>query len=77
MSPTGGATFNDPEQKRAYATYWRESLPLDGEIVAEMAELAGSLGVMLVGGVAERDVGSTYCTMLLGLKAPCLGGIGR
>ena len=64
LSPTGGATFNDPEQKRAYATYWRESLPLDGEIVAEMAELAGSLGVMLVGGVAERDVGSTYCTML-------------
>ena len=35
LSPTGGANFNDPKQKRAYATYWRESLPLDGEIVAD------------------------------------------
>ena len=64
LSPTGGATFNDPDQKRAYATYWRESLPLNGDIVLEIAALAGEHKVMLMGGIAEQDGGSTYCTLL-------------
>ena len=74
LSPTCGATFNDPDQKRAYATYWRESLLLDGEIVSEMATLAGEHKVMLMGGIAERDVGSTYCTLLTFSSDGCLLG---
>lgn len=52
------------DQKPVYARYWREALRLDGPIVTEMRKLAGALGVMLMGGIAEQEGGSTYCTLL-------------
>ncbi|MFW9889958.1 MAG: carbon-nitrogen hydrolase family protein [Candidatus Thorarchaeota archaeon] len=64
LSPSGGARFNDAEQKTAYSTYWREALSLDGEIVGEMSSVAKELGIMLMGGIAEKEGGSIYCTLL-------------
>jgi nitrilase len=52
------------DQKRVYARYWREALRLDGSIVMEMRKLGAALGVMLMGGIAEQQGGSTYCTLL-------------
>lgn len=64
LSPSGGARFNDSEQKTAYSTYWREALSLDGEIVGEMRSVAKELGIMLMGGIAEKEGSSIYCTLL-------------
>lgn len=64
LSPSGGARFNDSDQKTAYSTYWREALTLDGPIVGKMKSLAQELGIMLMGGIAEKDGGSIYCTLL-------------
>ncbi|MEN8197159.1 MAG: carbon-nitrogen hydrolase family protein [Pseudomonadota bacterium] len=52
------------DQKPVYARYWREAPRLDGPIIAAMKELAGSLGVMLMGGIAEQEGGSTWCTLI-------------
>jgi nitrilase len=52
------------DQKPVYARYWREALRLDGPIVAAMKELAGELGVMLMGGIAEQGGGSVWCTLI-------------
>lgn len=53
------------KQKTAYAKYWQEALELDqSEIVEEMKTLAKELGIMLMGGVAEKEGGSIYCTLL-------------
>lgn len=64
LSPSGGARFNDAEQKTAYSTYWREALSLDGEIVGEMRSVAEELGIMFMGGIAEKEGSSIYCTLL-------------
>ncbi|MHA2171212.1 MAG: carbon-nitrogen hydrolase family protein [Candidatus Kariarchaeaceae archaeon] len=64
LSPSGGAAFNDKDQKTAYGTYWQQSLRLDGPIVTEMRNLAQELGVMFMGGIGEQSSGSTYCTLL-------------
>lgn len=65
LSPTGAARFNDSNQKTAYATYWREAIRLDDSpIVDRMKSLAAELGVMFMGGIAEKESGSTYCTLL-------------
>jgi nitrilase len=52
------------DQKPVYARYWREALRLDGPVATAMKELAGSLGVMLMGGIAEQEGGSTWCTLI-------------
>jgi predicted amidohydrolase len=65
LSPSGGARFNDADQKTAYATYWREAVQLDGDPVIEsMRSLARELEMMFMGGIAEKDGGSIYCTLL-------------
>ena len=70
LSVSGGAKFNDPDQKKAYSLYWEQSVEVaepgkaQKGIVAEMCELAAELGVFLVGGVAEKESGSTYATIL-------------
>jgi nitrilase len=65
LSPAGGATFNDADQKSAYATYWRESIELnDSEIIRDMKSLASEHNTMLMGGIAEKDGSSIYCTLL-------------
>jgi nitrilase len=65
LSPSGGARFNDDDQKTAYATYWREAISLDGDPVLEkMKSLASELKMMFMGGIAEKNGGSIYCTLL-------------
>jgi len=65
VSPSGGARFNDKHQKKVYAKYWDEAIKLDNsKIIEEMKQLAKKLEVMLMGGIAEKDGGSIYCTLL-------------
>ena len=65
VSRSGGAKFNDPVQKKIYAKYWQEAMHLKtSRILTEMKETAKRHGVMLMGGVLEKESGSTYCTLL-------------
>jgi nitrilase len=65
LSPSGGARFNDADQKTAYATYWREAIQLDGDpILEKMKSLALELEIMFMGGIVEKEGGSIYCTLL-------------
>ncbi|MFW9997649.1 MAG: carbon-nitrogen hydrolase family protein, partial [Candidatus Odinarchaeota archaeon] len=75
LSPSGGAKFNDPQQKAVYAKYWQESIKLDSSpIITEMKAQARKLGVMLMGGIAEKEGGSIYCTLLtIGQDGEILG----
>ena len=74
LSSSGGARFNDDDQKTAYATYWREALTLDDRIVLEMKQLAKDKKIMLMGGIAEKQGGSVYCTLLtIGSNGEILG----
>ncbi|MHA1188530.1 MAG: nitrilase-related carbon-nitrogen hydrolase, partial [Candidatus Heimdallarchaeota archaeon] len=55
LSPTGGAKFNNPDQKKAYAKYWQESIDLrDSKILDEMKALAKKHEMMFMGGISER-----------------------
>jgi nitrilase len=52
-------------RKTIYNKYWEESIKLDdSSIVEEMKVLAKELGVMMMGGIAEKYGGSTYCCLL-------------
>ncbi|MHA2367609.1 MAG: carbon-nitrogen hydrolase family protein [Candidatus Hodarchaeales archaeon] len=65
LSPSGGAKWNDADQKKTYSTYWREALDFgSSEILSEMKKLARESKIMLMGGVAEKMSGSTYCTLI-------------
>lgn len=64
LSHTGGARFEDPEQKRAYAAYLEASVSVDGPEIEEIAARAAELGLFVVLGIAERCRGSIYCTAL-------------
>ena len=44
---TGGARFDDPAQKRAYAAYLEAAVELDGPEVRQIAEAARDLGVFV------------------------------
>ncbi|MHA1738331.1 MAG: carbon-nitrogen hydrolase family protein [Candidatus Heimdallarchaeota archaeon] len=75
LSPTGGAKFNNPDQKKAYAKYWQESIDLrDSKILDEMKALAKKHEMMFMGGISERFSGSVYCTLLtIGKNGEVLG----
>jgi nitrilase len=65
LSYTGGAKWDRPDQKKTYSTYWREALDLSNSaILSKMKALAKELKIMMMGGVAEKSSGSTYCTLL-------------
>jgi len=51
-------------QETLYAIYWDQALTLDGPIVADIKAFARKHKVMLIGGIAEKDSGSTYATCL-------------
>ena len=64
-SSTGGAKWNDSDQKKTYRSYWREAIDLaDSAILTEMKELAKDLKVMMMGGITEKSSGSTYATLI-------------
>lgn len=75
VSRSGGAKFNDQVQKKIYAKYWQEAMHLKtSRILTEMKENAKRHGVMLMGGVLEKESGSTYCTLLtIGSNGELLG----
>ncbi|KKM78405.1 hypothetical protein LCGC14_1360310 [marine sediment metagenome] len=53
------------DQKKIYGKYWRESIKLEqSEIIEKMKALAKELGIMMMGGIAEKYGGSIYCTLL-------------
>jgi nitrilase len=65
VSPSGGARFNDKDQKKVYSKYWEEAIKLDNsKIIEEMKKLAKETEMMFMGGIAEKDGGSIYCTLL-------------
>ena len=65
---TGGARFDDPAQKRAYAAYLEAAVELDGPEVRQIAEAARDLGVFVYLGTTERATGSArgtvFCTLV-------------
>jgi nitrilase len=75
ISRSNGARFNDLDQKKVYAKYWREAIHLDkSKILEEMQNQAKQHGIMLMGGIAEKESGSTYCTLItIGQKGELLG----
>ena len=61
-------------QKPVYAKFWDQCVTLDGPLVADMRTFAKTNNVMMIGGVTERDGGSTYCTLLtIGQDGALLG----
>jgi|TARA_B100000959_G_scaffold206961_1_gene217113 nitrilase len=74
MSLTDSARWDNPDQKRAYSTYVRESVSLDGPIVDEMRSICSEHGVMLMGGILEAGGSSVYATLLtIGFEGEILG----
>lgn len=64
-SQSGGASWDNSDQKKTYSTYWREALDFNNsEVLSEMKKLASELKIMMMGGVAEKSSGSTYCTLI-------------
>ncbi|HEX4701062.1 MAG TPA: carbon-nitrogen hydrolase family protein [Pseudonocardiaceae bacterium] len=65
---TGGARFDDPRQKAAYAAYLDAAVELDGPELRQVTEAVRDLGVFTYLGITERGVGSgrgtVYCTLV-------------
>jgi len=66
LDRTGGARFNDPEQKRWHARYLEQAVDLERGDLASVQERVAALGIHAVLGVVERAPdrsGHTlYCT---------------
>jgi nitrilase len=68
VANTGGARFDDPAQKRAYAEYLDAAVVVDGPVVARLVEAVRDLGVFVYTGMMERGsdsaTGTVYATLL-------------
>ncbi|TDD38699.1 carbon-nitrogen hydrolase family protein [Actinomadura sp. KC06] len=64
VEQTGGARFNDPDQKRAYAAYVDAAVELDGPELRTIVEAAGDLKVFTYLGITERVRGTVYCSLV-------------
>lgn len=65
LSVTGGAAFDDPDQKAAYAAYVDAAVRLDGPELTRITEAARKLGIAVVLGIVERgNATSVYCTVV-------------
>jgi nitrilase len=68
LDPTGGAVFDDPAQKRAYAAYLDAAVLADGPELALVVEAARDLGIFVYLGVTERGggpaSGTVFCTLV-------------
>ncbi len=74
LAMTGGAKFNDPDQKKAYSTYWKNSVDFESNDLVPLFEVAKETGTMLIGGLTERSGGSLYCTyVVIGQDGRLLG----
>ncbi|MEP2640956.1 MULTISPECIES: carbon-nitrogen hydrolase family protein [Roseobacteraceae] len=51
-------------QEPVYARYWDQAVTMDGALIAEIKAFAKRHGVMIIGGVAEREGGSVYATII-------------
>lgn len=58
LAHTGGAAFDDPAQKRAYAEYLDQAVVVPGPEINLIREAVGDHGVTTVLGVTERGRGS-------------------
>ncbi len=78
MDLTGGARFDDPLQKQAYAAYLQAAVALDGPEVRQVVEAARDLGVFVYLGTTERATGSARGTVFCTLVAidPVTGVVG-
>ncbi|MCP3997763.1 MAG: carbon-nitrogen hydrolase family protein [bacterium] len=54
LPSTGGAKFNDPQQKAAYAAYVRASVAADGPELAAISTAAREHGIFVYTGLIER-----------------------
>ncbi len=61
---TGGAAFDDADQKRAFATYWKNSIDPSSSDLLPLQQVAKEKKAMLMGGITERSGGSLYCTLI-------------
>ncbi len=65
---TGGARFDDPLQKQAYAVYLEAAVETEGPELRQVVEAARDLGLFVYLGTTERapDVGrgTVYCTLV-------------
>ncbi|WP_222868509.1 carbon-nitrogen hydrolase family protein [Actinomadura syzygii] len=64
VEQTGGARFDDPDQKRAYAAYLDAAVELDGPELRVIVEAVRDLKVFTYLGITERVRGTVYCTLL-------------
>jgi nitrilase len=65
---TGGARFDDPDQKRAYAAYLEAAVEMEGREIRQVTEAARDLGIFVYLGTTERATGSArgtvFCTLV-------------
>ena len=75
---TGGARFDDPLQKQAYAAYLQAAVAMDGPEVRQVVEAARDLGIFVYLGTTERATGSARGTVFCTLVAvdPTAGVVG-
>jgi nitrilase len=64
---TGGARFNDPAQKKAYAAYVSAAVEATGPELTSLTQAAADLGIFVYLGGVERAVdqaaGTVFCTL--------------
>jgi len=53
-----------PGGRDDFRRYWDSAVDVPGPVVDRLAELARSLGILLVVPVIERELGTLYCTVL-------------
>jgi len=75
---TGGARFDDPAQKQAYAAYLDAAVVTGGPEVSAVVEAARDLGIFVYLGVTERGGGPASGTVFATLVAidPSAGVVG-
>lgn len=78
---TGGATFNDARQKRAYAEYLGAAVETTGPEVTSIVEASRDLGIFVYLGVLERATdqarGTVFCSLLAISPAAGIVGVHR
>ncbi len=75
VSISGGANFDNEDQKQSFLKYWQEAVSLDGPIIDDMKSFSKKYNVMLMGGILEKsDISSSvYCTLITISNGELLG----